>query len=231
MPFAYLKIDPAAAVLPTLVNDPGVPRYWPMIWVLFQPGQNAPTTLEKKLRRVEALYRHADDVLGYGVLDDALANVDVDKLCSCLESYYLVLKGLPVSSARDDQWQAALLFVTSVIERITRGAATQEHRVSLNSRLHTIGILHAHLSVSKRRRNEQVRSLPSEVVEALYEMLDPESRQNPFRDGQSRWRVFTLFMLMLHQGLRVSEVLVLSADSISRRFDRNRQSMRSWIPA
>jgi integrase len=60
----------------------------------------------------------------------------------------------------------------------------------------------------------RVRSLAAEVIEALYELLDPESPRNPFRDGSSRWRVYIIFILLLHQGLRRGELLCMSSDGL-----------------
>jgi len=99
----------------------------------------------------------------------------------------------------------------------------------LSGRLMKIELLNAHLHVGKRRRPERIRSLPSEIVEVLYEMLDPESPSNPFPGDATRWRVYTIFMLMLHQGLRIGEVLSFPVDVIKNGFDRNRQQVRYWI--
>jgi integrase len=90
-------------------------------------------------------------------------------------------------------------------------------------------LLNSHLHVGTARRPERIRSLPAEVVEFLYEVLDPESAVNPFRGAVSRWRVYTMFMLLLHQGLRRSELLCLPADVIKSGFDRNLQKERFWI--
>jgi integrase len=60
-------------------------------------------------------------------------------------------------------------------------------------------------------------------------MLDPESSINPFRDGVSRWRVYTIFMLLLHQGLRRGELLSFPVDVIKSGFDQNRQQVRYWM--
>lgn len=60
-------------------------------------------------------------------------------------------------------------------------------------------------------------------------MLDPESSMNPFRGIVSRWRVYTIFMLLLHQGLRRGELLNFPVDVIKSGFDRNRQQTRYWL--
>ncbi len=60
-------------------------------------------------------------------------------------------------------------------------------------------------------------------------MLDPESPSNPFVGASSRWRVFTIFMLLLHQGLRRAELLIFPVDCIKSAFDRKQQRVRYWM--
>lgn len=104
------------------------------------------------------------------------------------------------------------------------------HQVSsLSDRLVNVQLLNSHLHVGRRRRPERIRSLPAEVVEALYEMLDPESSSNPFVGAASRWRVYTIFMLLLHQGLRRGELLSFPVDVIKSAFDRKQQQVRYWM--
>lgn len=214
---------------PVLVDPLGVPRYWAAVWSSFLPADLAPSTVAKKLSHLEAFYRHAEESQGLEVLDDALAKIDVDAICSVLESYFLTLRTRPVTPATEERWQAALQFVTETVQRLTRGSLMLEHQVAWSGRLMKIELLNAHLHVGRRRRPERIRSLPSEIVEALYQMLDPESSMNPFRGIVSRWRVYTIFMLLLHQGLRRGELLNFPVDVIKSGFDRNRQQTRYWL--
>jgi hypothetical protein len=70
----------------------GVPRHRAAVWASFLlQAELAPSTVGKKLSRLEAFYHHADEALGTGRLDDALAKVDVDTICSALEAYFLML--------------------------------------------------------------------------------------------------------------------------------------------
>lgn len=214
---------------PVLVDGMGVPRYWAAVWASFLQSDLAPSTLGKKLGQLESFYHHADETLGVGKLDDALAEVNVDIICSALEAYFLALRSHSLTAAAEDRWQRALQFVTETVQRLTRSSLTQEHHHTLNGRVMQIELLNAHLHVSRRRRPERIRSLPSEIVEVLYEMLDPESSNNPFRDIVSRWRVYVIFMLLLHQGLRRGELLTFPVDVIKSGFDRNRQQVRYWM--
>jgi integrase len=60
-------------------------------------------------------------------------------------------------------------------------------------------------------------------------MLDPESPQNPFGRDRTRWSVFVAFVLMLHQGLRRGEVLLLPADAVKSAYDHRQQRTRHWL--
>ncbi len=214
---------------PMLIDSFGVPRYWVAVWASFLPADLAEPTLEGRLRQLEHFCHHADQTLGSGRLDDALAHLDIDAISSALEAYFFMLRGQPAASSAEDRWQSALRFVTETVQRLSRGAITRQDHHTLVGRLRELELLNAHLHIGKRRRPERIRSLPSEVVEALYEMLDPESPTNPFRRGNSRWRIYTIFILLMHQGLRRGEVLNFPVDVIKCGFDRNRQETRYWM--
>jgi hypothetical protein len=61
-----------------LIEPNGLLRFWSEVWVSFLPGDRAQTTLKKKLRAVEHFYGFADNLLGVGGLDIALATFDVE---------------------------------------------------------------------------------------------------------------------------------------------------------
>jgi integrase len=214
---------------PMLVDTVGVPRYWATVWASFLPGDLAPSTLNRKLRQVEFFYQQTDQALGVGGLDRALAGLNVDALCGALEAHFLTLRSSPITPATEERWQAALQFVTDTVHRLSRSSLAVEHQSSLSGRLLSVHLLNSHLHVGKRRQPERIRSLPAEIVEALYEMLDPESSSNPFHGLVSRWRVYTIFMLLLHQGLRRGELLSFPVDVIKSAFDRKQQRVRYWM--
>lgn len=64
---------------------------------------------------------------------------------------------------------------------------------------------------------------------SLYELLDPESKINPFQNAASRWCTYVLFIFMLHQGLRRGELLAMPADVIKSGFDRRLGKERYWM--
>jgi integrase len=200
------------------------------VWASFLPADLAPATVVKKLGFVESLYQHADALLGSEGLDNALADFDVGALCKALQGYFLSIRNsLSITSASEDRWQVAIQFVTENLQRRSRNYAETDRIVDFKDRLRDLELTHAELHIGRRQRPERVRSLPSEVVEYLYQLLDPESSINPFQNEASRWRVYVSFILMLHQGLRRGELLTLPVDVIKCSFDRSLNKDRYWM--
>lgn len=65
-------------------------------------GNLAESTRTGKLRHVEALYAHADDLLGPGGLDDALSRQDDAALASALESWFISLRNRAAPTRSDE---------------------------------------------------------------------------------------------------------------------------------
>jgi integrase len=74
-----------------------------------------------------------------------------------------------------------------------------------------------------------LRALPAGVVEDLYEIIEPTSPRNPFRDQAVQWRNYLLVALMLHLGLRRGEPLVLLANAVKRERDPASGEIVHWI--
>ena len=176
-------------------------------------GHLAESTQTGKLRYIEDLYQHADRILGPNGLDDALADIDDGALADVLESWFVSIRNRPrVTRADELRWHAGLGFVTDVLTWLSRSRIPDDRLRGIEARLHRLSTLYSQLHVRKSRQVETVRSLPASVVEALYDLLDPESSRNPFRHAKTRWRIYIAFVLMLHQGLRRGELLLLTAD-------------------
>jgi hypothetical protein len=215
---------------PALFEPTGLPRYWSAVWSAPLPGSLAHSTLKKRLASVERLYTFTDDLLGIGGLDRAIAATDVTIIGQVLEAYFLSLRNHPGPSAvSEDSWQIPVRFLREVLTRIARSAPYSARGGDFDLRLLSFEDLHGNLRVSKHRRPERVRSLPADVIEALYQLLDPAAPGNPFREGTSRWRAYVIFILLLHQGLRRGELLCLSADGIRSSFDKRIQRERFWL--
>jgi integrase len=214
---------------PVLVDHHGLPRYWATVWSTAVTGAFADSTHIKKLRYIDNLYQHGDELLGYGALDDALGTLDDSSLAEILESWFISIRNQAKTSEADQtRWQVGLSFVTSVVSWIAKSDAHKTLR-HIESRLHQLSVLYSQFRVKKRNTPEMVRSLPASTVEVLYQILDPESKDNPFPRIQTRWRMYVAFILMLHQGLRRGEALLLPVDAIKSEFDTKLGRDRCWI--
>ena|ERR1035437_2432485 len=211
---------------PTLVDDVGLPRYWAVVWASLLPADLAPATIVKKLNQLDGFYQHADSQLGPGTLDNALADFDVDVLTGALEGYFFSIRNSSsITPASEERWQTAIQFVGEIAKWQNSNSRADD----LHERFARLESLHSSLHIGRRRRTERVRSLPAEVLEYLYELLDPESKINPFQNAVSRWRTYLLFIFMLHQGLRRGELLAMPADVIKRGFERSVGKERYWM--
>ena len=166
----------------TLIEPSGLPRFWPEVWASFLRGNRAQSTLKKQFTAVERFYRFADNLLGVGGLDVALATFDVEVIGQALEAYFLAQQRNPGANCSEESWQAVLHFLREILTRIAGSSSSvpslpsKEH---LLDRLTSFERLHGRLHLSKHRRPMRVRSLPAEVVEALYELLRPDVPWKP----------------------------------------------------
>jgi integrase len=221
---------PTALRGPVLVNDVGLPRYWAAVWSAMSASQLADSTHTKKLRYLEDLYQHADRLCGPSGLDNALAELDDSVLAQILESWFVSIRNQPVVTGADEKrWQTGLGFVTAIVTWLSKSEAADDRLQRIEQRLHRLSALYSQLHVRRENEVESVRSLPASTVEALYALLDPQSPQNPFGRDKTRWRVFVAFVLLLHQGLRRGEVLLLTADAVKSAYDHKQRRTRYWL--
>jgi len=91
-------------------------------------GVSVPRSLHgphiKKLRQIENLYLHADNLLGRSALDDALGTLDDDALARILESWFVTIRNQAHTTENDEKrWQTGLAFVTSVVTWVSKSRA------------------------------------------------------------------------------------------------------------
>jgi hypothetical protein len=55
----------------------------------------AASTLTKRLRQIESLYVHADETIGTNALDDAISDLDFERLGDILQSWFVRLRNQP----------------------------------------------------------------------------------------------------------------------------------------
>lgn len=225
--YSYLSRNniPTELSGPLLIDQNGIPRYWATIWSIFSSGASAPSTLEKKLRFIETLYIFVDDLNGPGSLDQLLASLDIEEIGQAVEAYFISIRNRPVTENSEKQWRTSLDFVKSILFWITK----KEMQSKRFKKIQRLDILYTQLQVAKPRQSKNIRSLPANVVEALFELLNPDSANNPFKYLRTRWRVFVTFTILLNLGLRRGELLLLSVDSVKSSYDQKQQKRRYWI--
>jgi integrase len=223
-----LAAVPRALRGPVLLDERHIPRFWAAVWITMAGSELASGTLTKRLRQIESLYAHADETAGEGALDDALGDLDFDRLGDILQSWFVRLRNQPtVSNATELRWRTGFDFVRTVTTWLAKGPRSKSQAVE--ARLQRLATLYAQLHIRRDRQSESVRSLPSAVLETLYETLDPESATNPFKQERTRWRIYAAFTLLKNQGLRRGELLLLPVDVIKSGFDRKAGITRLWL--
>ncbi|MDA8114592.1 MAG: site-specific integrase [Acidithiobacillus sp.] len=221
---------PISLKAPVLTDALGVPRYWVTVWALINARDLAESTEMKQLRYIEALYRFCDGLHGDGYLDDTLGACQIKDLSNLLEAYFVFLKNRPeITQAAETQWKTGLSFVKDVVFRISRNGNSMNQLAETESRLLHLDALYGQLHIRKTKHPTILRSLPAAVVSHLYDMLDPESSTNPFSRKRTRWTAFLAFILMLHQGLRRGEALLLPVNAVESGYDERSQKKRFWI--
>jgi len=113
----HVKGNPNSALSgPVLVDDDGVPRFWGLVWAIYQPIRAA-STLEKKLRYIEALFKHSQEIADPSFLDSAIAGLNVEQLTSLLQAYYIhVSNSAPITPASQYKWSSATQFVSDIAD-------------------------------------------------------------------------------------------------------------------
>jgi integrase len=215
---------------PVLVDDLGLPRYWAAFWMA-RFGQGwADSTQAEYLRTLERLYAHVDGASGASVLDALIGDLEFHRLESILERYFAALRNEQSRTGRPrvELWRVACTFLSDCLDALVQSGRSSD-REGLQRIVRMASWGDGLRGARRRRRRARIRALPSSVVEELYELTWPESRRNPFRTSANRHRNLVLFLLLLHQGLRRSETLLLPVDAIHNEWDGRRGEQRSWL--
>ena len=211
---------------PVLVDGNRLPRYWAAVWAMFHGGGIADETLKGKLRHIDALYEYAEstDIN----LDDVLGYQQFEKLENLLEAFFVCIRNRPnPSNQAINRWNTAFHFARDTCMRVTKTPTKKSNLHEINIRVARLDQLYLGLRPRKKKNSTQIRSVPRKVIAEALDKIMPGATGNPFSGEATQWRVFCLFVLMLYQGLRRGETLVLKADSL--RWESDPGGRRRWF--
>jgi integrase len=215
---------------PILVDAMGLPRYWAVIWATLNLHHLEPSTETKKLRYLETFYAFADSLYGLGFLDDALGRSDVAAIGDVLEAYFISLRNRPeMTSATEANWQTCMAFVQDTLGRLNKNDPNVLNLEGYELKLRQLDSFYGQLKLQKSRNPDPLRSLPADVVSAMYEMLNPTSDNTPFQRPRTRWTVYLVFVCLLHLGLRRGEILLLPVNAVNSAYDSQQGRIRYWL--
>ena len=222
---------PPALRGPVLVDAQGRPRYWPTVDAYLLHANLKSSTAVVHLRAIERLYQFAEQLWRRDSLDAVIARADLARVDDLLHAYFSKLRRQAHETGHpaDEAWRIACRFATGSSERLLV-AGPRRRLAAARELLDRLGRLDHQLAFrSRRRRRGQPRGLPAPVIEDLYELILPDSPRNPFRNPALRWRNFVLVLLLLHQGLRRGEPLLLAVDAVKSERDRRSGNERFWL--
>lgn len=212
-----------------LSDEQGLPRFWATVWNIMKGNDLAESTQIKRLRYIDLLYRFCDENNGLGYLDDTLASLRINDLGSVLEAYCVAIKNKSAKAYFSQfQWEAGLSFVKDTVLFLNNTQSIEGFNL-FESKIRRFDVLYGQINIKRSNQPDVLRSLPAPVVSWLYEILDPDSPENPFLRDRTRWTVYVVFILMLHQGLRIGEILLLPVDVVKSRFDNAIGEQRHWM--
>lgn len=231
-------INPHSSVVPANLRTPILvqtcthrPRYWAAVWSSLDGGSLATSTLQKKLHAIDALYQSVEKQIGEDRLDQLISELNFTEIEACVAGFFTQLSNEAVQGGNDitQRWSAAFSFLKSTLDRLVQ-TSSEAHRIEeMHAFLLRLERLYSSLKPLKKRRPLTLRALPAVVIEDLYEIIEPNSPRNPFRTERARWRNFILVILLLHQGLRRGEALLLPSDAIKEGHDPDTGEIRYWI--
>jgi hypothetical protein len=199
---------------PILVDSHSRPRFWATYHQVHAGAHWADSTTRASLEDIDGFYRFVTERLGRDCLDELIAEGDSARLLTCVEAYFGQLRNAQIQRgvSKSGAWVTVTAFLTATVEAI--GLARPQPRAQDAELLARLRNLKGSLQVGRKKRRQRIRALPAAVVEDLFEIMQPESGRNPFRNSVSlRHRNFLLLLLLLYQGLRRSEATILAVDA------------------
>jgi integrase len=214
-----------------LVDALGRPRYWASYSLARNRTSWADSTKFEYLSAIDRFYLFVEAQTGTDCLDELVASLDIDRLEACLDGFLARLRNEQARTGRSQAtaWSVTTRFIRACLDDLVHHTAPGGRRRTLLQRLDRLASIADRLKTGRRRRRQKIRALPAAVVEDLYELAWPDSSRNPFRSTPNQHRNFVIFLLLLHQGLRRSEALLLPVDAVHGERDAQKDAHRYWV--
>jgi len=201
----------------------GVPRAAPMLWQSISAPRFSNSYVRRYLLAFEALYLHHSSQ-DHESLDELFIRGRVDKIYIALRSYLAKLQNdsAIIKTDQSERWQMVVKFTTETLDEILHRGHDQLYRIDFNrakADLRRIEGLYSYLKAPKNLSSRKARSIPSPVLDDLFEVISPDSVRNPFRGSKLKWRNFLIICLLLYQGLRAGELLGLPVNCVKHSYD------------
>ena len=164
---------------------------------------------EKHARAISGLYRDAEAMQPPVDLDKALLETNLRDLRAVLSS---ALIGHQSRGTADRRWDLQKRFVFGMLDMVNVVRAPE---LSQQLRMLQRSFSQLRNAPAARPASQTARSLPADVLEDMFELVDPTSGRNPFRMMTARWRNYSIVLLLFQLGLRRSELLLLRRSSMS----------------
>lgn len=198
-----------------VVDGASRPRFWGTYHQHHAGAAWADGTTKGFVGHIDGLYRFVEERLGGDCLDELISELDSSRLVAVVEAYFGHLRNAQAQTgkSRAPAWHAVAAFLESCVDAVSKSRTGPRSR-DREFLLARIKQLRGALQIGRGKRRLTIRSLPAEVVEDLWEIMQPDSRRNPFRHSESlRYRNFLILLLLLYVGLRRSEATILAVDS------------------
>lgn len=216
---------PAGFDRPTLVDEFGIPRPFAAVWSDNIAAKMSVDQVQRHLSSIGLLYEVADELMGHGSLDVALASFEFVQIEAMVQSLVARLANGNAGWER----RPSLNHITRFLSDIFKYGGHPEGLDPTLRFIRRLKALYGNLIVEGKRPPPPLRALPATVLQDLIVVFDPNSERNPFRTEALRWRNYMIFMFLLQLGLRRSEFAGIMVSSFSERFDPRLGKRVRWV--
>ena len=186
-----------------LCNEYGIPRIAPMLWQSLVGSRYSNSYVRRYLLAIDGIYHHRSSQ-GQDNLDELFIRGRVGQIYVVLRSYLAKLQNDSALNETDqsERWQMAVKFTTETLDEILHRGTDFTYKVDFNrakADLRRIEGLYTYLRAPKNLSSRKARSIPSPVLDDLFDVISPNSVRNPFRGSKLKWRNFLIVSMLLYQ--------------------------------